>query len=123
MKDRIRKRNKAIAGILAVTAGAVNALFGGGGGMLVVPALSRFLGSEERKAHATTIAVMLPLSFLSALVFTIRGTWDLSIGLSVGSGALVGGIVGAFLLKKMPKEILSVLFYGVMIYAGIKFLK
>ena len=114
---------KGFAGLFAALSGAVNSLFGGGGGMLVVPALRYGLDVEERKAHASAIAVMLPLSLFSAVAFTLRGAYDVKLGLWVGCGALIGGALGAIALKKLPKEVLSVLFYGVMIYAGIRFLK
>ena len=90
--------------------------------MLVVPALGKCLDVEERRAHASAIAVMLPISALSAFSMTIRGVWDVWIGVSVACGATVGGALGATMLKKANKEILSVLFYGIMIYAGIKYL-
>ena len=114
---------KVAAALLAVGAGAVNALFGGGGGMLIVPALSICLGCEEKKAHATAVAVMLPLSVCSAIVLTLRGIGDMRYALTVTSGTILGGLIGALLLKKLPKGLLSAVFYGVMIYAGIKYIK
>ena len=108
---------------LSFIAGGVNALFGGGGGVLIVPALERCLGKEEKRAHATSVAVTLPLSLFSALVCTCRGTWDVKLALTVGIGAAVGGVLGALLLKKVPKGVLSLLFYALMIYAGINYLK
>ena len=91
--------------------------------MLVAPALRYGLGIEEKRAHASAIAVMLPLSTVSAAIYTMRGVWDVRLGLLVGCGAVLGGAMGALLLKKVPKTALSLLFYGVMIYAGVKFLK
>ena len=108
--------------VLAFFAGAVNALFGGGGGLLVVPALELFLGVEERRAHATTVAVMFPLSICSALVLLARGVFDASAALAVTGGATVGGAIGTVLLRKVPTGTLSVIFYGVMIYVGIRYL-
>lgn len=111
-----------LAALLALLSGMINALFGGGGGMLVVPALNRCLEVEEKKAHASAIAVMLPLSLLSGFVYTMRGVHAFPLLLSVGGGAAIGGAVGALLLGKMPREFLSVIFYAVMIYAGIGYL-
>lgn len=91
--------------------------------MLVVPAMRYGLEVEERKAHASSVAVMLPLSVISAVAYTVRGAFDWTLGLAVGVGATVGGSIGAFALKKIPKTLLSVLFYGVMIYAGVRFLR
>ena len=50
---------------IGLVTGFANGLFGSGGGTIVVPAMERFLGEEEHKAHATAIAVILPLSLLS----------------------------------------------------------
>lgn len=113
---------KALAGALSLFSGGVNILFGGGGGMLIVPALRYGMDLDEKKAHASAIAVVLPLSVFSAVIYTVRGVWDVCVGLSVGIGAVIGGAVGALALKKVPKTLLSVLFNVVMIYAGIRFL-
>ncbi len=91
--------------------------------MLAVPAMRYGLDVEEKKAHACAIAVMLPLSIFSAVTYTLRGAYNVKLGFAVGLGSVVGGAIGAVALKKVPKEVLSVLFYGVMIYAGIKFLR
>ena len=112
-----------LATILGGMSGTANALFGGGGGMLAVPALHFCFEKDEKRAHATSILVMLPLSIVSALIYSVRGVFDLKLGLNVTIGALAGGSIGARVLKKVPKEMLSLLFYGVMIYAGIRFLK
>ena len=90
--------------------------------MLVVPAVNRCLGAEEKRAHATAIAVMMPLSLISTIALTVKGVRDFSLGVPVALGATLGGVIGALLLKRIPKLLLSVLFYGVMIYAGIKFI-
>ena len=118
---RVLKRGAGV--LLAVLSGMANVLFGGGGGLLIVPALSRCMEVEERKAHAGAIAVMLPLSVISALIYTMRGVYDLSLVWSVGGGALLGGALGAGLLRKVPKGALELIFCGVMIFAGVKLLK
>ena len=113
---------KLFAALFGLLAGAANALFGGGGGMLVVPAMEGLLDVTEREAHASAIAVMLPISVLSAILLSIRGAMDVGLALTVGGGAVVGGACGALLLNKVPKGVLSLLFYGVMIYAGVRYL-
>lgn len=64
-----RKSRYAVSGVLA---GVVNGLFGGGGGMVLVPLLRRWCGLEERKAFATCVAVILPLCVVSAAVYVLR---------------------------------------------------
>ena len=108
------------AALAAFAAGLANGWFGGGGGMLVVPALSSFCGLERKSAHATAIAVVLPLSILSAVLCAIGGTYSLRYGAFVGIGVLLGGLVGASFLKRVPTGFLTVVFYGIMIYAGVR---
>ncbi len=116
MSKKIRK--KAGYFFFGLLAGAANGLFGGGGGMLVVPCLTYIGKMEERKAHATAIAAVLPLSVISATVYALRGVYDFALAWKVGLGVTVGGAIGAILLRKVPKGLLTFLFYGVMIYAG-----
>ena len=100
-------------------AGLANGFFGGGGGMLIVPILSGY-GLDAKKAHATAVAVILPLCLISAIIYVVKGCFELSLALSVGGGVVAGGILGALLLKKADNFWLSMLFYAVMIGAGIK---
>ena len=60
----------ATAGMLA---GLANGFFGGGGGMLLVPMLTRYCGLDQRRAFATSVAVILPLCGLSAAIYWMRG--------------------------------------------------
>ena len=46
-------------------AGLTNGFFGGGGGSVLVPLLTRYCGLEQRRAFATSVAVILPLCVLS----------------------------------------------------------
>ena len=56
-------KGRQIAVILAGLAiGVVTGLFGAGGGMLTVPALTFIAKFDEKHSHATAIAVILPLS-------------------------------------------------------------
>ena len=70
MKSDKRTEVKSI--VCGAATGAANGLFGGGGGMIAVPLL-RAQGLEEKRAHATAIAVILPVSLLSFLLYAFRG--------------------------------------------------
>ena len=48
--------------VLGLVTGFANGLFGSGGGTLVVPGMQKFLKVEQHKAHATAIAIILPLT-------------------------------------------------------------
>ncbi|MEI3522967.1 MAG: sulfite exporter TauE/SafE family protein [Anaerotignum sp.] len=78
--------------LTGLVTGFVNGLFGSGGGTLVVPAMERFLHVETHKAHATAIAVILPLSVLSLLIYFWQGemAWQVAFGLPAAVSSAEG---------------------------------
>ena len=114
-----RKNRPLLSAIFGVAVGAANGLFGGGGGMIAVPAMT-LTGVPSKKAHATAIAIILPLSLISGAVYLAKGAADPSVILPSCAGVFVGGIVGALMLKKINSRGLSLLFYALMIAAGLK---
>ena len=105
-----------------IVTGLVNGLFGGGGGMLVVPMLTFLSKMPVKNAHATAILIILPVSALSGILYAAFGNFSLSSGLPVSAGVLAGGIAGAFLLKKLSAKWVSAVFALVMLAAGLKML-
>ena len=97
--------------------GLTNGLFGAGGGTLLVPALERFKPLETHKAHATALAVILPLSVVSAIIYVwgMEVNWQ-AVGF-VSAGGVVGGDTGAKLLNKIPGGWLNMIF-GLFLAAG-----
>ena len=108
--------------LTGVVTGFLNGLFGGGGGMVAVPSFIIFTGTEPKKAHATAIALILPITVVSAAVYIFKGYFDLSLDLPVTVGVLGGGIAGALLLKKASNAFLVKFFAVVMFAAGVKLL-
>ncbi len=102
--------------------GAVNGFFGGGGGMIILPIFTMLLNFRQKIAHATAIAVILPISVISAIVYLIGNGFEVFNldTLFVAIGVLVGGIVGALLLKKINNSWLVKIFAVVMLVAGVK---
>ena len=113
------KWKKAAIGLVT---GFANGLFGSGGGTIVVPAMERFLKVEEHKAHATAIAVILPLSLLSLGIYLwktgLGEVWQIALWASVGG--LVGGIVGAKLLSRISGIWLHRIFGAFMLAAAVR---
>lgn len=120
-KIKNKKQNFFFA-LSGIFIGFINGLFGGGGGMLLVPAYQYIGKMNEKPSHATAIGVILPLSIVSATVYTLRGVYDVVNGLIIGGGVIAGGIAGAFLLKKLSGKLVSAVFYVMMIAAGIRML-
>lgn len=106
--------------ITGVISGFVNGMFGGGGGMIVVPMLENCLDYKSKNAHATAILIILPLSILSGILYANFGNFNLQIGIPVAIGVLVGGVIGAFALKKLSSKWIVLIFSLVMATAGAK---
>ncbi|MDR2090215.1 MAG: sulfite exporter TauE/SafE family protein [Clostridiales bacterium] len=115
----MNKRKKFLLPAAGAAIGFINGFFGGGGGMLAVPALSALVLNDEKKAHATAAAVVLPLSVVSGAVYLFKGAADLPVLLSAGGGVVLGGIAGALMLKKLSNEKLATVFYILTIASGI----
>jgi nitrate/nitrite transporter NarK len=59
-------------------AGLANGCFGGGGGMVFLPILSRWGNLTQRKLYATCVAVIFPVCLISAAIYLLRGEVDAS---------------------------------------------
>ena len=118
MKDK-EKFYMALAG---AGVGLINGFFGGGGGMVVLPVLTMLFKYEQKNAHATAIAVILPISIVSAIAYLLGGVEKIFTldTLFVSVGVMAGGLLGALLLKKINNAWLSKIFAVVMLVAGVK---
>lgn len=102
--------------------GLVNGLFGGGGGMVVVPLLTRWCGVEEKKSFATCVAVIFPFCLLSAAIYLFRTDFDLLTTLPYLAGGLVGGFVGGKLMDRISVVWLRRIFAAFLLYGGVRYL-
>ena len=107
----------AITGALA---GAANGFFGSGGGLFLVPMFTKWLKMEQKRAFATSVAVILPLSAVSLAVYFFRGNLDFLFALPFLLGGLAGGIISGRVFKKMPVTLLRRAFGLLILYGGIR---
>ena len=94
-----RKWGAAAAGLAA---GMVNGIFGGAGGMILIPALRLLAGVEEDHLFPLCVCVMLPVSILSLYLGSRQMPlpWDTALPYLLGSGA--GGILAGLLGSRIP---------------------
>lgn len=119
-KRRASGKKKAAMILAGLFIGAVNGLFGAGGGMLAVPCLTYIGSLDEKSAHATAIALILPLCLVSSIAYGVGASFEKGVILPTVLGVTVGGILGACLLKKLSSNVVSFLFYALMLFAGLK---
>ena len=97
--------------------GLLNGFFGSGGGIIAVPML-RSCGFEQRSAHACSLAVTLPLSVISVVIYASGNTFPKDTAFSLMIPGLIGAAVGGAFLKKIDGAFLKKLFGIMMIIAG-----
>ena len=98
----------------------VNGFFGGGGGMVLVPLLAGWCGLGQRKAFATSVAIILPLCVLSAAIYLFRGGVDFTAALPYLAGGLLGGLLGGQLFKGLNMTWLRRGFALLILYGGVR---
>ena len=106
--------------IVGGLAGVANGLFGAGGGLFLVPLLIQWIGLEEKRAFATSVAIILPLSVTSYALFCIKGgdVWVDSLPYLVGG--ILGGLLSVRLFRRIPTVWLRRLFGLLILYGGVK---
>ena len=119
-KRQASGKKKAAMILAGLFIGAVNGLFGAGGGMLAVPCLTYIGSLDEKSAHATAIALILPLCLVSSIAYGVGASFENGVILPTVLGVTIGGILGACLLKNLSSNVVSFLFYALMLFAGLK---
>ena len=104
--------------IIGICIGLINILIGACGGIVAVEALKKS-GSDQTQAHSTAIAVILPITIISASIYLYKGNVDLSQSYLYLLPGLIGSAIGAFLLPKISKKFLSKIFSFFMLCVSI----
>lgn len=106
-----------VAGALA---GLCNGLFGAGGGLFLVPLFTRWAGMDQRRAFATSVAVVLPLCVAALVSYVRKGGVDLATALPYLAGGLVGGLLAGRVFDNVPVTWLHRGFGLLMLYGGLR---
>ena len=117
--DKESKKQKIKVILLGLCTGFLSGLFASGGGMIAVPGLVYFVKTEEKEARAIAIFSILPMVLTSMFFYNKAGNIDFKMGILCGIGGVVGGWIGAKILKKMSDKYLSLIFIIFLIYAAI----
>lgn len=113
-------KNKFFPFVLAgLSAGVVNGLLGGGGGMILVPILTQFAVTDEAEVFPTSVAIILPICIVSLLFSPKIPLPDV---LPYLAGSLIGGAAAGIWGKKIPVLWLHRGLGALIIYGGIKYL-
>ena len=102
-----------------LAAGAVNGLFGAGGGMVLVPLLSWLTDLEEADIFASSLSIILPICIVS-LATSRTIAW--SDALPWLPGSALGGLLAGIWGKKIPVKWLHRGLGIFIIWGGLRYL-
>lgn len=109
----------AAAGVLA---GIVNGIFGGAGGMVLIPALQMLTDIREDALFPTSVSVMLPVSLLSVWLASQAAPLPWADALPYLLGSVAGGILVGLLGRRIPTLWLHRIFGLMILWGGIRYL-
>lgn len=112
---------KILLSIAGAAAGAVNGLFGAGGGLVLVPMLGKKVGLSEKERFPASIAIMALVCITSLL---ISGQWQISFGelLPYLLGSAVGGVCAGLWGRNIPTAWLHRFLGIIILWGGFRFL-
>ena len=103
-------------------AGAVNGLFGAGGGMVLVPLLSRVPDLEEEEIFPSSVAIILPVCLVSLGLSACASALPWKEALPYLAGSAAGGILAGIFGKRIPTLWLHRILGLLILWGGIRYL-
>jgi len=95
---------------IGLVAGGVAATLGVGGGIVYVPALVSLFGFVQHDAQGTSLAVIIPTTFVAAAVHSKAGRVAWKTAIPLGLGGLIGGLLGGTTALALSAPVLRRMF-------------
>jgi uncharacterized membrane protein YfcA len=108
--------------LIGLAAGFFSALFGVGGGIIVVPLLLLAGRWQERPAMATSLAAIGIIALAGTVSYGFHGELKPGAAALVGLPAAVGAVAGTAIQQRFANRTLSLLFALLLLGIGVKFL-
>jgi uncharacterized membrane protein YfcA len=105
--------------LIGLAAGLFSALFGVGGGIVVVPLLILLVRYSERPAMATSLAAVGLIALVGTATYAFHGELKPGAAAVVGLPAAVGAVFGASLQQRLANRTLSLAFAALLAAIGI----
>ena len=116
-----KSKNNLLCAALGGLIGILNGALGAGGGIIAVPLLKK-IGFSQKESHANAIAIILPITIVSAGLYLYKGNVTIPQAVIYMPTGLLGVGIGTYLLKKISPLWLGRIFGAIMVYAGIRLL-
>jgi uncharacterized protein len=96
--------------LIGLAAGVLSALFGVGGGIIIVPLLILAMGFATREATAASLGAVFVIALAGASLYALRGEVRVGYALLVGLPAMGGAALGVSLQRRVSGRALTLAF-------------
>lgn len=108
--------------VIGLAAGVFSALFGVGGGLIMVPLLVLLQHWPERSAMATSLAAIVPIAAAGVVAYGVHGELKPGAALVVGLPAVAGAVAGTAFQQRLANRALSIGFAILLAAVGVRLL-
>jgi len=108
--------------IYLIIAGVVSGIISGmgiGGGIILIPVLTIFLGFDQKVAQGITLLYFIPTAVFALIVHIKNKNVDFKVALKTASTGVVSAGIGAYCIKFLPTPILGKIFAVFLLIVGI----
>jgi uncharacterized membrane protein YfcA len=95
-------------------------MFGVGGGFLMVPLYVLWMGLEQRRSHATSLAAVLPIAAAGAIGYSASGYVDWNSVAALLIGSIFGALYGVKLLSQVSLKFLQLGFASLLYLSALR---
>jgi uncharacterized protein len=99
---------------IGLVAGLFSALFGVGGGIVIVPLLILLAGYEGRLATGTSLAAIGITALSGTILYAFEGHVHVGYAALVGLPAAIGAVAGTFVQQRVSGRALTLAFAGLL---------
>ncbi len=108
--------------IYLILAGFISGIISGmgmGGGIILIPVLTIFLGFDQKIAQGITLLYFIPTAVFALIVHIKNKNIDYKIALKIASTGVVSAGIGAVCIKYLPTPLLGKIFAFFLLAVGV----
>lgn len=113
------RKNVALAVVIGLIAGFASGYVGVGGGFIMVPLMTAWLGISMKRTSGTSLIAIIILAIPGVIQQAFLGHIDYLAGIMLCVGAIPGAVLGARLVPRVPERTLRFIFAGLLAVAAV----
>lgn len=108
--------------IVGLIAGVLAGMFGVGGGIIIVPLYVMWLHVDQKLAHGTSLAAVIPIAVSGVISYASNNKVDWVAVAYLLSGSIIGARIGVHLLHRMSINVVRNLFAAILLISAARLL-